>query len=216
VSAAAAVLFDLDGVLVDSRAAIGNSMHAALVARGHAAPPVEQLHRYIGPPLLWAYSQIVGEPIDAPEVVALAAAYRERYRVASLTETLVVPGIVDVLERLGATHALAVATSKPRPYSEPLLAALDLRRHFAFVGAPALDDELQSKATTVCSALDALGCERAVMVGDRSYDVEGAHANAIPAIAVGWGIGDAHELREAEAHVGAPAELPAAIERLLG
>jgi phosphoglycolate phosphatase len=53
------------------------------------------------------------------------------------------------------------------------------------------------------------------MVGDRIHDIEGARANAIPVIAVAWGIGDAAELSPADAHAASPAELPALVEHLL-
>jgi phosphoglycolate phosphatase len=209
-----AVLFDLDGVLVDSRAAVSGSMNHALVARGHARRREAELHRFIGPPLMGAFAELTGEPPDSAEVAALALAYRERYQVTSLTETLVAPGIPAVLEALGRDHALAVATSKPRAYALPLLDALGLSRYFAFVAGPELDAHMEPKATTVRTALDAVG-EPAVMVGDRSHDIEGARANGIPVVAVAWGIGDAEELIAADAFVRAPDELPAAVERLL-
>ena len=209
-----AVLFDLDGVLVDSRAAIGGAMNHALLSRGHARRPDAELHRYIGPPLLGAFAELTGEPLDSAEVTALALAYRERYAVTSLEETLVTPGIPAVLEALGRDHTLAVATSKPRAYAVPLLEAVGLRRHFAFVAGPELDAYMEPKATTVRTALDATG-EPAVMVGDRSHDIAGARANGIPVVAVTWGIGDAEELAGADALVATPEELPAAVERLL-
>jgi phosphoglycolate phosphatase len=209
-----AVLFDLDGVLVDSRAAIAGSMNHALVERGYAARPEAELHRYIGPPLLGAFAELIGEPPDAAEVLALAAAYRARYAVASLADTLVVPGIPEVLATLGRGHVLAVATSKPRPFALPLLEALGLAAHFAAICGPALDSHMEPKAVTVRAALERVG-EPAVMIGDRSHDVVGARSNGIPAIGVAWGIGDAHELAGADALVDAPAQLPAAAERLL-
>jgi phosphoglycolate phosphatase len=209
-----AVLFDLDGVLVDSRAAIGGSMNHALVARGHARRPEAELHRLIGPPLVSAFAELLGEPLDSPEVAALVLAYRERYATASLRETLVTPGMPAVLETLGRDHTLAVATSKPRAFALPILDALGLTGFFAFVAGPDLDERMEPKATTVRTALDAVG-EPAVMVGDRSHDIVGARANGIPVVAVSWGIGDAAELADADALVSAPEELPAAVVRLL-
>jgi phosphoglycolate phosphatase len=210
----ASVLFDLDGVLVDSRAAIGGSMNHALVSRGHARRADAELHRMIGPPLVGSFAELIGEPPDSPEVVALVLAYRERYVTVSQRETLVIRGMPAVLEALGRDQALAVATSKPRAYALPILDALGLSRYFACVAGPELDERMEPKATTVRTALDAVG-EPAVMVGDRSHDIEGARANGIPVVAVAWGIGDAEELAGADAFVLAPEELPDAVERLL-
>ena len=211
----AVVLFDLDGVLVDSRAPIGASLNHALVSRGHAPREEAELHRYIGPPLLGTFADLTGERPDSAEVAALAAAYRERYAVASLTETVVVEGIETVLEELGRSHRLAVATSKPRPFAVPLLDAVGLSAHFEWIAAPELDAYMEPKAQTVRAALEWVGGPPAVMVGDRSHDVEGARANGIPVVGVGWGIGDADELGGADALVGSPDELPAVVERLL-
>ena len=72
-------LFDLDGVLVDSRVPISRCMNAALVAEGLEPEPVERLYPLIGPPLDTAFRGILearGEPPDG--VDALVARYRER------------------------------------------------------------------------------------------------------------------------------------------
>jgi phosphoglycolate phosphatase len=161
-----------------------------------------------------AFAELVGEAPDSAEVCALAAAYRARYAVMSLTDTLVAPGVPGVLEELGRSHTLAVATSKPRRFALPLLAALELERHFAYVAGPELDAHMEPKAVTVRAALARVGGP-AVMVGDRSHDVAGARANGIPVIGVTWGIGDAAELADADALVDAPEDLPAAVADLL-
>jgi phosphoglycolate phosphatase len=210
-----AVLFDLDGVLVDSRVAIGASMNHALVSRGHAVREETVLHRYIGPPLFEAFSELTGEPVGSPEVAALVTAYRERYAVASLRDSLMVEGIEPVLEALGGSYTLAVATSKPRAFAVPLLDVLGLSRHFAYIAGPELDSTMEPKAETVRVALGRVGGPPAVMIGDRSHDIEGARANGIPVVGVAWGIGEADELAAADAFVSAPGELPAVVRRLL-
>jgi phosphoglycolate phosphatase len=211
------VIFDLDGVLVDSRAAISGAMNHALAALGHQERSAAELHRLIGPPLAIAFAELTGEPAGSAEVTACVAAYRERYAVSSLRETTVVPGIPQALDALAQQgHRLAVATSKALALAEPLLAALALRERFDVVAGPGLDANAEGKAATIGRALTALGRpQRAAMVGDRSFDIEAAHANGLPAAGVTWGIGDAAELRHADAIVDAPARLPAVAARLL-
>ncbi len=211
----AAILFDLDGVLVDSRAAIGASMNHALVSLGHPAREEAELHRYIGPPLYGAFSELSGKPVESDEVAALVGAYRARYAVASLRDSLVMPGIEAALEALARDHTLAVATSKPRAFAVPLLEALGLSRHFAWIAGPEVDAHMEPKAVTVRDALEKVGGPPAVMVGDRVHDIEGARANGIPVIAVAWGIGDAVELAGADALAASPDELAALAARLL-
>src|SRR5262249_15210863 len=143
------------------------------------------------------------------------AAYRARYAVASLRDSLVFEGIEAALETLGREHTLAVATSKPRPFAVPLLEAGGLSRHFAWVARAGVDGTMEPQAVTVRDALGHVGGPPAVMIGDRIHDIEGARANDIPVIGVAWGIGDANELSGADALVRAPDEIPGAVGRLL-
>jgi phosphoglycolate phosphatase len=212
-----AVLFDLDGVLVDSRSAITGCINYALVAHGLPEQAEGTLYGFIGPPLALAFAELTKQPSDSAVVVSCVRTYRERYAEASLRETAVVPGITDALSQLADTHRLAVATSKPVVFAEPLLVALGLRNFFDVVAAPKLSAPSEHKSTTIGLALSALSPIRAVMVGDRSFDIIGAHQHGLPAIGVTWGIGGTDELASegAEAIVRDPKELPAAARRLV-
>ena len=203
-----AILFDLDGVLVDSRVPITRSFNAALAAHGLPARPDAELHAFIGPPIHEAFRSLTG----ARDVDALVAAYRDRYRVKMDAETVVVDGIPELLARLALPAV--VATSKPGPLAEPLLEALGLRRHFLAVEGPGLAADAEPKATTIGRALRALPPgARPVMVGDRLHDVHGAAAHGIDCIGVLWGIGSREELEGAGA--AAIAETPDELEELL-
>jgi phosphoglycolate phosphatase len=210
------VLFDLDGVIADSRHAITSCMNAALVARGHAARPEAELRALIGPSLSFGFSGLVGVEPDDPEVAALVGAYRERYTEVFTTETPAYPGVVDAIAAAAddGRRRLGVATSKPRAFAEPLLEALGVRSYFDVVAAPALDIHVESKSATVAAALAALGeVGRGAMVGDRHVDMEAARAHGLWAVGVLWGFGSEAELREAGADVvvAAPAELGQAL-----
>src|SRR3954447_6125429 len=208
------VLFDLDGVLVDSRGPISSCINHALAAHGLPERDPADLYRYIGPPLLSAFAELLGESVASPAVARCAATYRERYAVASLTETAVTPGIVDVLAALrGDGRRLAVATTKPRTFAEPLLEALGMRRYFDAVAGPELHASGEDKTTTVGNALRALGATRGAMVGDRMFDMVAARAHGLRAVGVGWGIGSREELETAGADTNRPppAERAAAV-----
>ncbi len=210
------VIFDLDGVLVDSRAAIAGCMNHALTVLGRPTRPEPDLYAYIGPPISHSFGDVLGLAPEDPEVVAMMAAYRERYASVSLTATTVEPGMPEALDRLAGDHRLAVATSKPTAFAEPLLDAVGLSAYFDVIAGPALDEHAEPKTETLRAALARLGPTRAVMVGDRSFDVLAAHANGLPAIGVRWGIGSAQELSEAERLIDRPAELPGVVADLLG
>ena len=195
---APAVLFDLDGVLADSRATITRGTRAALAERGHRDPGVARIAAMIGPPLQVAYAELLGlDPADA-EVAACVGAYRARYRLL-LHETPGFPGMAEALDALAAAGLrLGVATSKPLPFAEPVLAALGLRERFAVVEGPSFDGT-EFKTATLGRALAALGSRTLALVGDRSHDVEAAHAHGLVAVGVTWGIGTRAELETAGA-----------------
>jgi phosphoglycolate phosphatase len=207
-----AVLFDLDGVLVDSRIAIVRCIEHALRVHGAPVPPSAELERFIGPPLIDGFAELAGPD----QVASCLAAYRERYVVSSLEETTVVPGAREALAAVAAVVPVALATSKPYAYAEPLCERLGLAEHLRAVVGPELDAPDEVKAVTVGRALAALGLGAgadAPLVGDRRHDAEAASANGLRCVGVLWGIGDEAELVTAGADpiVADPADLPSAL-----
>jgi len=209
-----AILFDLDGVLVDSRAPIARSINHALGRLGLAPRPEAELHPRIGDSLYGVFVDLLreqgGDPARAAEGMTH---YREVYRELCVRETRLVPGIAPLLAALAQSAPLAVATSKPVEFARPILETLGVAGRFRVVAGPALGlVEAEPKRETARRALEALGVApgaRAALVGDRHHDVSAARALGIGSIGVTWGIGSEGELREAGAEwlVGAPEEL---------
>ncbi len=79
-----AVLFDLDGVLADSRVAISRSINYALKVHGLGERAEASLHRFIGPPLGLSFAELTRESPDSALVLSCVNRYRERYADASL------------------------------------------------------------------------------------------------------------------------------------
>lgn len=212
------LLFDLDGCLVDSTAPICAAMNHALVAVDLPAREPGELVRFIGPPLFASFETLL---LEARGDVRLAgrcvALYREVYPEESLRSTTVVPGIDTVLQELGASVAMAVVTSKPGEYAEPIVDALGLRPHFLAVHAPGTDLKGEPKAETLERALEDLATAdpaRAVMIGDREHDVLAGIACGTATVGVTWGAGDRTELEAAGAdHI---VTTPAALVELFG
>ncbi len=212
------VLFDLDGVLVDSRAAFARSVNAGLEGEGVACRSESALARFIGDRLIDVFRELLAEAGDpSPPPARLERCierYRGCYREVAPVETTLVPGIDRVVERVAQDRPVAVATARPSALAEPLLRELGLSEVFDGIFGPDLAAEAERKPSVVGRALEALRPARSpVLVGDRHHDVEAGRANGIATIGVLWGIGDEAELRGAGADeiVGSPAEL----ERLL-
>jgi phosphoglycolate phosphatase len=202
-----AVLFDLDGVLVDSRTAFVRCVNAALAEHGLPERDAGELLPHLGPPL---HRTMAGFADTEEQADTLVMSYRARYRTTMADESAVFDGIPEALERLAETMPLVVATSKSEALAEPLLVQLGLRERFAAVYGPSLQARDEAKSLTIARALEGLPhARRPVMVGDRKFDVLGARAHELPCVGVLWGIGSERELREAGAValVAEPSEL---------
>jgi phosphoglycolate phosphatase len=197
----ACLLFDLDGVIADSRVAITRCMNHALAGHGLETRPEAELARHIGPPLVVAFRELLAaQEADPALAEACVALYRERYETACVVETMLYAGVDRAVERLAARRPLAVATSKPTHYAEPILRELGLREAFRAVVGPSLDPAGEPKSATVGRALAALDVPGpGVMVGDRRHDVEAARAHGLAAVGVTWGFGTREELETAGA-----------------
>ena len=72
------LMFDLDGTLTDSQVGVTRCIQHALADAGIVAPPIEELTRYVGPPLLGAFETLLGTS-DARRIERAFAAYRRRF-----------------------------------------------------------------------------------------------------------------------------------------
>jgi phosphoglycolate phosphatase len=214
-----AVLFDLDGTIIDSRVPFVTSMNYALAANGQRERDPKELLPYLGPPTQVALEELVGD--DDELIRATLATYREHYARTSTETTLVYQGIPELLRSLHGRVLLAVATSKIATSAVMLLEHLGLAELFDVISGPLESALAEPKAVTVAQALTALGGMgsvppsraggiKSVMIGDRLYDVEGAREHGVPTIGVLWGAGSEHELHEAGAWeiVSSPNEIP--------
>ncbi|MDO5683000.1 MAG: HAD hydrolase-like protein, partial [Propionibacteriaceae bacterium] len=122
-----AILFDLDGTIMDSSPIICQAMSIACAEFGHDRAP-KVFAPYIGPPPWHTFAEVTGEP---PEVVArIVPRYREIYD-GLMDRTPVFPGMASLIEQVaGAGVPMAVATSKLRSAAIALLEGALLAQHF--------------------------------------------------------------------------------------
>ncbi len=222
-----AVLFDLDGTLVDPAGGISGGIAHALHQLGLPVPGESVLAAMVGPKLSDALLDLTDAA--AAQVPELIRIYRRWYALEGIAMGRVYPGVREVLAELhNRGIALGVATQKPQALAETVLRAHGLADYFSAAFGSADDETLRpsdpgyrsGKSEIIASAARALaGSRRPVMVGDRAQDVRGALANGLDCIGVTWGFALRGELETAGAAIvvaDAPALLAELNRRLAG
>lgn len=193
------VLFDLDGTLTDPREGITKSIQYALAKFGIIEHDLDNLVKFIGPPLKDSFMKYYS--FDERQAWQAVLAYREYFAVKGIFQNAVYEGIPHLLHKLKETgKKLVVATAKPTVYSEKIVEHFGLAGYFSLVAGSNLDGTRVVKAEVIRYALDEVNGgvkSGAVMVGDREHDICGARENGIDSIAVTFGYGPRAELEAA-------------------
>lgn len=187
-----AVLFDLDGTLIDSAPGIFDAFRFTLAQYGVSAPE-EQLRRFLGPPLRDSFAQL----LPHQDVEHAVEVYRARYAQASGPLTKAYPGAAEMLSALrNAGYTVCLATSKVRYAALQLLQELQLTDYFDYIGGASADTSLDTKTAVIRHVLQqpCMKGKTAVMVGDRENDMQGAADCGLPAVGVLYGYGCKQEL----------------------
>lgn len=191
------IVFDLDGTLVDSFADITASFCRSFASVARTAPDPVAVRPLIGLDLRDMYERFVeGALIDG-----LIAAYRADYAERCADSTRPFPGIVALLDDLGAAGVpRAVATTKTSWMARTVTDKVGLSDKLdhvqgtdGFAYKPAPD--------VVLHAVRALGRPVSWMVGDSWLDVEAGRAAGLRTCAVTWGVSDPDRLRAARPDV---------------
>ncbi|WP_246279479.1 HAD hydrolase-like protein [Psychromicrobium silvestre] len=195
-----AVLFDLDGTLIDPAGGITQGIAYALRSMGLAVPEEAVLSNMVGPKLSESLLALPGFPPE--QLAAVVAKYRGWYSERGIAMGKPYPGIPELLKKLQEQGFLiALATQKPLSLAHVLLQTHGLAHYFQTVSgaeeneALSDDDGMPPKQRIIALALAGLSQpQRAVMVGDRAHDVLGARANDLDCFGVSWGFSAAGEL----------------------
>ncbi|MBO7402509.1 MAG: HAD hydrolase-like protein [Lachnospiraceae bacterium] len=192
------LLFDLDGTLSNTEEGVTKSFQYALVSMGVKCEDREPLKKYIGPPLMESFS----EYFDHDGCLRAVGFFRERYETKGIKECELFPGIAEMLAAAKKSGKMtAVATSKPEKFAKKVLEDFGIDKYIDVLSG-ALDDS-STKTDVVNTALKRAGIEndrgRAIMIGDRKYDVEGAAACGIDTLGVYYGFAEPGELERAGA-----------------
>jgi phosphoglycolate phosphatase len=126
-----ALVFDLDGTLIDSKLDLALSVNATLEHMGRAPLPEEQIFGYVGRGAARLIEQALGQA-TTQECAAGLAFFLSYYRQHMLDNTVTYPGVREGLAAL-EDLPMAVLTNKPVRFSEQIIEGLGLKRFFRFI-----------------------------------------------------------------------------------
>jgi phosphoglycolate phosphatase len=194
-----AVLFDLDGTLLDTLADLAGAMNCVLRQRGLPEHPLDAYKRFIGDGVANLVGRVLPPGCDDPALRAeCVAAMRAEYARRWDQQTRPYPGVPELLDALSARGLpLAVLSNKPDEFTQLCVARLLLRWRFQTVlgerpGVPRKPDP--SGALEIARAFE-LAPERVLYLGDTGTDMQTAVAAGMWPVGALWGFRDAAELR---------------------
>ena len=196
------VIFDFDGTLADTGKGVFAAVQYALRSMGEPELDARTLKYFIGSPLETSFELKCG--LTGELCRTAVEKYREYYSARGIYELDFFPSTLDTLRTLKkAGVKTAVGSSKPEVFINRILEHFGCAELFDFVSGASLGEPHADKTVIISRAIEGLGAadlDDVLMVGDRRFDVEGAHGAGIKCVGVlEGGYGDEEEFKTAGA-----------------
>ncbi len=185
-----AVIFDVDGTLLDTTEGILSAVSYTI--KEHRLPPLSPdiLRRFIGPPIQDSFQRFYG--VTRREALALAATFRLQYKTRDLLKAKPYDGIFLLLEELKAMGMrLGIATYKRQDYAMELLAHFGFPSYITAIYGSDMEGRLTKKDIILkCQAeLSTSKSAKMLMIGDSDNDASAARDAALDFLGVTYGFG---------------------------
>ena len=187
------IIFDMDGTLLDTLEDLRDATNYALEQFGYPPRTLGEVRRFVGNGALQLIQLAVPEGADPmPVLKEFQAYYKEHCQI----KTRLYDGIPEAVAALGEKYPLAVVSNKPNFAAKAMCQVL-------FPGVYALGEEAgtprKPAPDMVFKAMEAIGVDRCVYVGDSEVDVLTAKNANVPCLSVLWGFRDREMIEEAGA-----------------
>lgn len=183
------IIFDLDGTLIDSRLDLANSVN--FIRTQLALEPLDHhvIFSYIGDGVAKLIQRAVGEGFGQESVQQGVEAFLRHYRHHLLDNTVLYPGVLEVLADLGH-QVLTVLTNKPLESTLAILQGLKIQNRFRFVHGGNSFEQKKPHPVGIKKILEdtRISRNRALIVGDSRVDIETGQNAQIATCGVTYGL----------------------------
>ena len=201
-----AILFDLDGTLLNTLEDLADATNAALAHFGCPARTTDEVRKFVGNGAERLLRQALPGKPDDPDISEVLAFFKDYYAAHSQIKTRPYEGILEALAEVKREFPVAIVSNKPDNAVKILCS-----QYFGDVYAIGESSVCPRKPAPdmVWQALAAIGAETCIYVGDSEVDVLTAKNADVPCLSVLWGFRDKDILLEAGAtrFCQAPADL---------
>ncbi len=211
----AALAFDLDGTLIDSRRDITTAVNRTRAELALPPVPLEAVVTMVGEGARLLVERALGPGFSAQQIDQALARYLGHYADVCLDETRAYPGVEEMLATLSGRYPLALLSNKGEALSRKVLDGLGLARFFReILGGDSLPTRKPDPTgLRVLAGRLGVPVDRLLLVGDTWIDAETAHNAGSPFALVEWGFPRPPKLDglKADLRVATAAELTAAL-----
>ena len=185
------ILWDLDGTLLDTLEDLADAVNFALQQFGYPERSIEEIRCFVGNGARRLIERSVPAGGDADAVFDTFRAY---YDTHCRIKTRPYDGIMEALQKLGEKYPMAVVSNKPDSAVKPLCA-----EYFPglYARGESTDCPRKPAPDMVFKAMEAIGVESCIYVGDSEVDVLTGRNAGVPCLSVLWGFRDRAEIMDA-------------------
>lgn len=197
-----ALIFDLDGTLVESLPGIAASLNRALELHGLPGHSHATVRSFIGDGAKTLVARALSGAARLDLAEGVLKCFAADYEISWPSGTTAYPGIAELLANLNSRGIpLAVLSNKPHPFTAQIVAKLFPENTFAAVlgnreGLPHKPDPTGALKIAATLGINPKNC---TLIGDSTMDLDTAKNAGMKSIAVTWGYHDAHHLSAADA-----------------
>ena len=186
----AAILFDLDGTLIDTAPDMGAALNNLLIEEGLAPIPLEIIRPYVSQGALVLTRLGFSEQVAESEIEPLRLRYLDHYRAIVADDSVLFDCFEEVLDRLEERNIpWGIVTNKPQWLTTPLLEQLGLHKRAAVVICGDTLEKRKPHPLPLIIAAETIGiaCKNCVYVGDDPRDIEAGRAAKMKTLIAAYG-----------------------------